>query len=196
MLLLRICNCNYQQQSSNCFSSWRFSFIRFISLQPYIILLCRDIKAILHQSTMDEFFDQLNSICNIFVIYFSALNRVLKLNKKWKYPTMIYVLYKSYFFFLLHFFIIIGPNLVDKHNKCWNKILEIIEIVRNLNNMPPVFLNPLQSKFHSCIIIPTIYHLTVFQKNIRFITCTRNFCNKQIIHINYKLFFLSINNFH
>ena len=71
---------------------------------------------------------------------------------------------EPHLFVLLHFSIIIRSSLVEKYNKCLNKILEVIEFVHNLSNMPLVFLNPLQSKFYSYIVVPTTYCPTVFQK--------------------------------
>lgn len=145
---------------------------------------------------MDKFVDQLSGICNVFAIYLLALNRAMKLNKKWKHPIMVYVLFEPHLFVPLHFSIIICLGLVDKYSKCWNKILKVIELVYNLSNTPLIFLNPLQSKFHNCIVVFTTYCPTIFQNNISCTLYMRDFCNRCGIYINCGFFFLFVPNFH
>lgn len=84
---------------------------------------------------------------------------------------------------------------MDKHNKCWNKILKLIKFFHNLSGTFLRFFNPLQFKFHNCIIVAITYRLTIFQKNISCTLYIKDFCNKYDLYVNRKLFFLSISNF-
>lgn len=121
-----------------------------------MILLYIAVGAIPRKNILYEFLVQLSRICDIFAIYLPALNRSMKLDKKYRHLPIVYVLPKPEAFLQLYSLVVISSRLIDKHSKCGEKLLEVIEFIRYLSSTSPIFLHASQSQIHSCFIVHII----------------------------------------